>query len=432
MNPQVLYTQLLGIPPDIEKPTKYELLGLPEQGITPKRVEKALEERRLRARQNVPDARLIPAVLMVEKELQEAAETLKDPKKRAVYDAELARERGVRPKPDIEARKAELRKYIREQAKRLGEPDGSMTAANKEELARLFADRQIPAKTIDHILGQIADHVTEPEPVAPEPPEAPAAPQDEASPVRFLEEAIKMVVSKGAISAKDRNGFVEMGRHIGLSEQQVLELIERVAKPPEAPTPVPSEPPAEAPVPPPIEDAPSAPPEAAAPPESLPEPEPVAPEAKQELVPEVKPEPKEGPAAEPERAPEPEPKAAPKPTADSALTREGRKRIFAERLVEICPSGRPSTDAEKDAVSGLLKEIRVHRDDAREVIKEIRTRKAETGQPKAEGEAGPVRAPRKRRRRHTGWRALLRWESLIPTIVLIVFLIFVWLISRSQ
>jgi len=215
MNPRMLYSTVLGIPADVEEPTKYQLLGIGPEEATPERVAKALEERRLKAKQSVRDPRLIPAVLMLEKELQEAAATLGDPKLRAAYDAQI----GSAPSgavPTAADRKAQLRNFVREQARELSEPDGTMTAENKEELSRRLAGKGLSQKSVDHVLNQIPDAVEG---------EAPNA----AATMSFFEDAIDMVIRKGPLSDEDRLRFIEMGKSFGLSEEKALAVIEAKA-----------------------------------------------------------------------------------------------------------------------------------------------------------------------------------------------------------
>ena len=427
MNSRMLYTSLLGLPEDLEEPTLYQLLGITPEEATPERVAEALEERKQYARSNVPDPRLIPAVMVLETELQQAADVLSDPTKRTAYDAKHKIGRPAPEPIDREARKNKLRRFIREQVKELSAPDKTMTAANKEELARRLSAKGIAQKTIDHVLGQIPDASKDKEPSG-------GAVTD------FFEQAVGMALQKGILNDEDRGRFIEMGKSFGVDEETAMKIIDsKIAQRPEE-----------------------------APPEEIREPVP----AEQTV---------EKPPEEKKPAP-----TAPAPSREESLT------AFETRLREICPSGRLD-GAQRKTLTQAMKELRVSRDDAMGIIKKVRkeydaAQARETAppepapeppaeeappaieptpepeaarEPTAEPESAPVEAPEKTdapavaeqapeptadqvvsapeaapphpRRRKRPLRILgvkLKLEMIIPVLVVILFVLFIWLFTK--
>jgi len=399
MNSRMLYTSLLGMPEDVEEPTAYQLLGITPEEATPERVAEALEERRQYARKNVPNPRLIPAVMLLETELQQAADILSDPKKRAAYDAKHKIGRPTPETTDREARKNELRRFIRRQVKELSEPDRTMTAANKEELARRLAAEGIAQKTIDRVLEQIPDAAESKGP-------ATGAVTD------FFEEAVDMALQKGILSPEDRQRFVEMGKSFGVDVETANRIIESKMAGGQA---------AKAPA-----EAPAREPVAEKPPEQAVEP------------------------AEP--------------------SHEENLKTFEARLREICPSARPD-NAQKQTLAEAMRELRISRDDAMSIIKKVRKEydaakaererppeaapepRAEEPAPEPRAEPAPAQTPEKvkaapaepsaaeakkeaptrRKRRKRPLRILgmkLKLEMIIPVVVVILFVLFIWFFNK--
>ena len=90
------FYKLLGIPESVAEPTAYDLLALDPRMITERMVDEALAERKTSLRQNIPGPRFIPIVAAIERELDAAAEILRDPRRRYEYNEKLLG-RGTRP-----------------------------------------------------------------------------------------------------------------------------------------------------------------------------------------------------------------------------------------------------------------------------------------------------------------------------------------------
>ena len=83
------FYKLLGIPESVAEPTAYHLLALDQRMITERMVDEALAERKASLRQNIPGPRFIPIVAAIERELDAAAEILRDPQRRYEYNEKL-------------------------------------------------------------------------------------------------------------------------------------------------------------------------------------------------------------------------------------------------------------------------------------------------------------------------------------------------------
>jgi len=401
MNPKMLYSSVLGMPTDIDEPTLYQLLGVKPEEATPEAISKALKERTQLTRKNIPDPRFIPAIMVLQKELQEAADTLSDPKKRAAYDSEhnIGQDAAPTAKSSAEEKRDRLRKFIREQVRELSEADGTMTADNKEEIVKRLKEKGIGEKTIGKVLERIADAKEE----------APAE-GSSAKAAKFFEEAVDMVLQKGAMSEDDKNRFVEVGKNFGLDEEEALKII--AAKTAS---------------------------------ENM---EAVQAET-DESIQVAEPEKPEPPKTEPAK-PEP-PREEPETPAEEEPSQEQRLLEFEKLARELCPTGKPKDNDAKKEITHAVKELRLTPEAAKNVLIKINKEyKAAHTQPKeppapppappkprpekpteeqpviteAPPEAKPEKpaAPKKKKTesRRKRSRSKIKWEVVIPAIVLIV------------
>ena len=132
------FYKLLGIPESVAEPTAYDLLALDQRMITERMVDEALAERKASLRQNIPGPRFIPIVAAIERELDAAAEILRDPRRRYEYNEKLlGRARAAKDEPTVEERCRIVAK-CREIVRSMVGADGMMSRTRRDELAGLL------------------------------------------------------------------------------------------------------------------------------------------------------------------------------------------------------------------------------------------------------------------------------------------------------
>ncbi len=158
------FYKLLDIPESVAEPTAYDLLALDAASATPARVDEALRQRKLALRRNIPGPQLIPVVSVIERELDKAADILRDPARRRRYDERLAGRRDAAEQPAAHDRRALVAacgRAVREAV----DADGCLPPDRRSALEARLRELGLPAEDAAYVLGNLpAPAGVEPQP----------------------------------------------------------------------------------------------------------------------------------------------------------------------------------------------------------------------------------------------------------------------------
>jgi hypothetical protein len=159
------FYKLLGIPESVAEPTAYHLLALDPRMITERMVDEALAERKASLRQNIPGPQFIPIVAAIERELDAAAEILRDPRRRYEYNEKhLGRAKAAKDEPTVEERCRIVAKCHEIVRSMVGD-DGMMSRTRRDELAGLLRGAGMAEQDVHYVLEHIPslpDETSEP------------------------------------------------------------------------------------------------------------------------------------------------------------------------------------------------------------------------------------------------------------------------------
>ena len=215
------FYKLLGIDESVTEPTAYHLLALDPRTIGEARVDRALKDRKARLRQNIPGPQFIPIVSLIERELEKAAEILRDPLRRKEYDQRLVRRSHQKPPSQGSEQRRELVSACREAVRSMVDSDGCLPEAKRAELADRLERLGLPANQIHYVLEHI------PRPAGDEVEETPEQirqAHDEA--MAFFATAIELEVDGELLDETGQRKLMRMARRCGIDEDLAEARIE--------------------------------------------------------------------------------------------------------------------------------------------------------------------------------------------------------------
>ena len=226
------FYKLLGIPESVVEPTAYHLLAIDPRMVTGHLVDEALAAQKLRVRHNIPGPQFIPVVAAIERELDAAAEILRDPHRRYEYNERLlGRAKAHKDELKVEQRckiVAECRAIVRSMVG----PDGMVPLNRRDELAGRLRGAGMAGQDVRYIL----EHIPSPSGAVFErhgPAEhgqtgltgAPAHPagtgdrhrgREPAEVMAFFLAAVDMEVRGGLLSGADERKLVTLAQRLGM------------------------------------------------------------------------------------------------------------------------------------------------------------------------------------------------------------------------
>jgi len=208
-----VFYKLLGIPEGTSDPTPFQLLGIEPGASDPETVKRALAERRMLLRQNIPGPQFIPMVSLIEKELDRAAALLLDPRKREAFAKRLQREAQQKKQQRLQKQVVAARQAVRETVN----PDGTLPDDKRPALAGRLRALGLSAKAVRSIL----DGLPSPEAAAAE-----TAPQS----TDFFTTAVDLALSQGLLTPDDERKLLALAQKLRLPAELAARTInERLA-----------------------------------------------------------------------------------------------------------------------------------------------------------------------------------------------------------
>lgn len=205
-NPIIL--KLLDIPEDIDEPNAYDLLGLTPDTVSDELVDYQLTERRKKLRQNIPGPQFIPIIAAFEKELVEAAEILRDEKRRTQVDLEIEA-RAEQAKH--EDRVAQLRRKVRTLIAAETDENGCLPDEKRAALQKKLESMGLTNVAV--ILDKIPRPASETKNTAKE------------LAIHFAS-SVDLVLGNGHLSPQEEEKLLEMAKQLGLSDKAARKVIE--------------------------------------------------------------------------------------------------------------------------------------------------------------------------------------------------------------
>jgi len=215
------FYKLLGIPESVSEPTAYHLLDLDPRMVTPVLVDHALSERKARLRQNIPGPRFIPIVSLIERELDQAAEILRDEARRQEYDERLLRAARARPRAPEGRKRRRLVRACRKLVRSTVDADGCLATARRTALAERLAAAGLPVDQVRYVLDHIPSPAGEQAPVADETAAAP----DEA--MAFFATAIETEIDRGLLDDPGERKLLRMAERFGIPADRATRAIDK-------------------------------------------------------------------------------------------------------------------------------------------------------------------------------------------------------------
>jgi len=198
--------------PEFE-PTYYELLGLSRADVSPEAVDRALADRRVRIRRHIPGPKFFRVALVIERELEKAAEVLRNPETRRAYDAEVRRQAAEL----ADAHRARRARHRLNRARRIiARYLGGRTELSAEKRALLGRDLLALGYTREQV-HRFLEKIPEPE----------ARDGEEAAPggLAFFRDAVRLAAERGRVDAEEIESLQAMGRQWGLPGDLVQRVI---------------------------------------------------------------------------------------------------------------------------------------------------------------------------------------------------------------
>jgi len=210
-----IFYRLLNLPDDVATPTYYHLLGLKPHSCTAEAVQKALQERKKRLRQNIPGPQFIPLVLRFETEqLDPAAEVLADPQKRAEYNEQLKEQARQGTADWVKAERNLVIQKARKLVLEHSNDDGTLDEEQRPPLAEKLILLGFSPGDVRVLFEGIPMPAAEP---------TPSTDRE----IEFLSNAIKMAISDGGLSDDDESRLMNLADHLGIDPAQARNLIQK-------------------------------------------------------------------------------------------------------------------------------------------------------------------------------------------------------------
>ena len=207
-----LFHTMLGLPETTGEPTPYVLLGVEPAACTRTQIEQALNERRKRLRQNIPDPRFIPIVLTFEKELENAAALLLD-----AAPQELSDER-MQPPPAPEPQTPELPTPVSQPPVRPGRPRRRRPRRRPSPPVTRKPPRRkrLPQQDVAALLRNL-------------PPRRPTVLVDGVDPetLDFYDTAVDLTINQGVLLGEDEHRLLGLATRLSVPRGTALDVIER-------------------------------------------------------------------------------------------------------------------------------------------------------------------------------------------------------------
>ncbi|MBM4037593.1 MAG: hypothetical protein FJ290_03685 [Planctomycetes bacterium] len=218
VHPQFFY-KLLDIPETAGEPTLYQLLGISPRAFDPALVGRALSERKKRLRQNIPGPQFIPVVATIERELDGAAEVLRDAARRKAYDAHLAREKHDAALQEAKAQRTQLTAAVHETISSHVDAAGSLSEHDRPTLAKKLRHIGVDDRNVQVILAEI------PKPPAPPPPEQVTAVGVPRETLDFFATATDLSISQGVLAVDDERRLLALAEKLAIPAPAALNAI---------------------------------------------------------------------------------------------------------------------------------------------------------------------------------------------------------------
>jgi len=215
------FYKLLDIPESVAEPTAYHLLRLDPRLTTPAVVDSALKARKVSLRQNIPGPQFIPVISLIERELDKAADILRDDDKRRRYNESLQRQVRQEKQKRTQLNRQELVQACRKVVRSMVAIDGSLPDSRREALAGRLAELGLPGDQVQYVVDNIPRPARSRQNVSPE-----QRKQDLDEAVRFFAAAVDLEVDRGVLIEADELKLTRMAERVGIAEDQARKLID--------------------------------------------------------------------------------------------------------------------------------------------------------------------------------------------------------------
>jgi len=215
------FYKLLDIPESVTEPTAYHLLRIDPRLVSPALVDSALKERKLRLRRNIPGPQFIPIVSMIERELERAAEVLRDPRKRRAYDARLVGAGGPKRRERPARHRRKLVEACRRAVRETVDGDGCLADADRGRLAQRLSALGLPESDVRYVLERIPRQGGA---AAQAPPERQQEARAEA--MAFFLAAIDLEVDRGVLTPSGERKLMAVAARFGIDDEAARERID--------------------------------------------------------------------------------------------------------------------------------------------------------------------------------------------------------------
>ena len=210
-----IFYRLLNLPDDVATPTYYHLLGLKPDSCSAETVQKALQERKKRLRQNIPGPHFIPLVLRFETEqLEPAAEILADPQKRAEYNEQLKEQARQGNADWVKAERSRVIQKARKLVLEHSNDDGTLDEQQRPLLAEKLIRLGFSTGDVRVLFEGI-----------PTPAAQPATSTDQE--IEFFSNAVEMALTDGGLADDDESRLLNLAYHLGIDPDQARNLIQK-------------------------------------------------------------------------------------------------------------------------------------------------------------------------------------------------------------
>lgn len=208
------FYRMLGIPDDVVEPTLYQLLGLSDpRSLSPEMIDLSLQERRRQLRQGIPGPQFIPMMSRFEAELEQAADLLRDPRRREEYNRRLI-ERARLHRRTVQERteRQELVQRARKVIRKALNAKGALPGTRREELAGQLRELGVPDADVAEVLARI-------------PTERKTEERLDEDREAFFITSVDLAIQKGVLTPADEVHLHELAGKFNLLESRAREII---------------------------------------------------------------------------------------------------------------------------------------------------------------------------------------------------------------